>query len=121
MTGASTKNGSAGDSCQTSIAKERPRPEKAGVPQWEVDMTESVMVVQVGSRWAIKHNGSFLGYVDSQDEAARIAGHLQDYLAGNGRSAELCIERPQIGDGGQITMGHPRSTAVGATAESIGA
>lgn len=59
-------------------------------------MTESVIVVQYGSRWAIKHNGSFLGYAESQDQAAGIASDLQDYLAGKRQAAPLASNRNKL-------------------------
>lgn len=73
-------------------------------------MTESVVVEPCGRQWAIKHKGSFLGYADSQEQAARLADHLQAYLAGEGRAGDLRIERRQLGDGGHVSIGRAPST-----------
>jgi hypothetical protein len=45
-----------------------------------------------GKDWVVKHNEGFLGRVATRDEGARLAGHLEAWLASVGRDVELRIE-----------------------------
>jgi hypothetical protein len=47
--------------------------------------------------WAIKHQGSILGYARNEDEAMTIGYELLDWLSSQGRTAEL--RREGIWDG----------------------
>jgi hypothetical protein len=46
--------------------------------------------------WAITHNGGFLGYAQSRDEATAIGQSLVDWLSEHCRSAELTMDRPKM-------------------------
>lgn len=56
-------------------------------------MIEAIIVVPSRGSWAIKHNGGFLGYADSQAQALVVAQDLIEWLRGQGRAAELLVER----------------------------
>jgi hypothetical protein len=58
-------------------------------------MTDQISISPEGSRWAIKHGAGFLGYVDTRDEAERIAGGLVNWIVEQGRSASPVSAEPR--------------------------
>jgi hypothetical protein len=58
-------------------------------------MLEEIRVSRLGASWAIKHQKSILGHAATRDEAAQIARGLVDWLAEQGRPAELVLEEPR--------------------------
>ena len=58
-------------------------------------MLESVIVVREGRRWAVKHNGGFLGFTASEEEAVCVAKSLLSHFDEEGRAAELVLEGGQ--------------------------
>lgn len=54
---------------------------------------EAVVVTPTGKIWAVRHNGSILGYTKSAAEGAVIGEGLVDWLKAQGRKAELVVER----------------------------
>jgi hypothetical protein len=43
--------------------------------------------------WAIKHNGGFLGYANSREEAQRIVEDLRHWLAEKGGRSQVVVEK----------------------------
>ncbi len=41
----------------------------------------TIEFIRQGARWAVKHNGGFLGYAASEKEAARLVDGLRDFAA----------------------------------------
>jgi hypothetical protein len=58
----------------------------------EPQVLETVLISPVGKAWAVKHNGGFLGYTQTRDEAALIARDLVEWISAQGRDAELVVE-----------------------------
>ena len=56
------------------------------------DTLDVLSVAPLGQRWAVKHNGSVLGFAGDQHEALRLARGLLDWLDSCGRPAELLTE-----------------------------
>lgn len=54
--------------------------------------TVELTVPRHGAGWAVKHNGGFVGHLHSRAEAIAIARQLGDWVAADGRAAELKIE-----------------------------
>jgi hypothetical protein len=52
----------------------------------------ALQVERLGARWAVKHNGGFLGQVATYEEAIGLARSLHAFLAERGRDADLMIE-----------------------------
>jgi len=56
----------------------------------------TVSVVRDGARWAVKHNGGFLGFAESEDAAVNVARDLLSWLDGEGQPAELVVEAEAV-------------------------
>lgn len=51
-----------------------------------------VSVARHASRWAVKHNGGYLGFTASEHEAVSLARTLLDDLHTQGRAGEFRLE-----------------------------
>jgi hypothetical protein len=58
-------------------------------------MVEAIVVEPCGRAWAVKHNGGFLGYTSTRDEAALLAQDLVDWMSAQGREARLVVQEPR--------------------------
>lgn len=58
-------------------------------------MGDAIIISRHGGSWAVKHNGGFLGYVKTRQEAAMIGQDLAEWLASRGREAGLVVEEPR--------------------------
>ena len=56
-------------------------------------MLDTISIVEDGRRWAVKHNGGFLGFASSEGEALSVARSLLQWLDSEGRAGELITER----------------------------
>lgn len=54
-------------------------------------MADAIAISPEGRSWAIKHNGGYLGYADTEDQALVIAKDLVAWLEGQGRSPALLV------------------------------
>jgi len=51
-----------------------------------------IVITPHGRSWAVKHNGGFLGYAQSQSQAIILAQGLVDWIKDQGRGAAMVIE-----------------------------
>jgi len=58
-------------------------------------MTNIISISNVGRRWAVKHDGGYLGFAGSREEALRIGRDLVEWFGRNGRDASLVEEEPR--------------------------
>jgi|GEM_PF-2231529 hypothetical protein len=58
-------------------------------------MADAILITPHGVSWAVKHNGGFLGYAKSREEAVLIGQDLVEWLASKGRAAALVVEEPR--------------------------
>ena len=58
-------------------------------------MADAIAISPEGRSWAIKHNGGYLGYADTHDQALVIAKDLVTWLKGQGRSPDLLVPDAQ--------------------------
>jgi len=54
-------------------------------------MADAIAISPEGRSWAIKHNGGYLGYAETEDQALVIAKDLVAWLEGQGRSPHLLV------------------------------
>ena len=64
-------------------------------------LTDVILITRINRSWAIKHRGSFLGYVASREEATRIGEQLVEWLTDDGRTAELRLDEPRAAQAGK--------------------
>jgi hypothetical protein len=57
-------------------------------------MIEAIVIERHGRAWAVKHQGGFLGYTATRDEAALIGQDLVDWMRAQGRCAKLVVDEP---------------------------
>lgn len=58
-------------------------------------MADQIEVERAGPGWALKHNGGFLGFTRTHDEAAMIAADLAAWILGQGRTATVILAEPR--------------------------
>lgn len=54
-------------------------------------MADAIAISPEGCSWAVKHNGGYLGYAETEDQARMIAQDLVTWLKGQGRSPDLLV------------------------------
>jgi hypothetical protein len=54
-------------------------------------MADAIAISPEGRSWAVQHNGGYLGYADTKDQALAIANDLATWLRGQGRSPDLVV------------------------------
>ena len=54
-------------------------------------MADAIAISPEGRSWAVKHNGGYLGYAETEDQARMIAQDLVVWLKGQGRSPDLLV------------------------------
>lgn len=57
-----------------------------------IPLCERISISPRGRMWAISHDGSYLGYAPSSEEATRIGRHLAEWFIGQGRAADVVID-----------------------------
>jgi hypothetical protein len=74
---------------------------------------DQIVVERRGTSWAVRHNGSFLGYTASLEEAVLVAQDLTDWIASNSRNAAVIVEELRSfaapDEGAGTASGRPRS------------
>lgn len=57
-------------------------------------MVEQIVVERLGLSWAVKHNGGFLGFTKTREEAALIAVDLSEWISDQGREVTVVLPDP---------------------------
>ena len=60
-------------------------------------MVDAIVIEPSGRSWAVKHNGGFLGYTRSHEDAALVAQDLVEWLLSQGREVDVVDETPGHG------------------------
>ncbi len=55
-------------------------------------MNDTISIASAGRRWAVMHDGGYLGFANSREEALQIGLHLVEWFGDRGRSASLVEE-----------------------------
>lgn len=58
-------------------------------------MTDIISIARAHGRWAVKHDGGYLGFAETREEARRIGLHLVDWFGHRGREASFVEEEPR--------------------------
>lgn len=58
-------------------------------------LEDQIVVERRGTSWAVRHNGSFLGYTNSLEEAVIVAQDLVEWIASNRRAAAVIVSESQ--------------------------
>jgi len=74
-------------------------------------MADLIALAPVRFGWAIKHNGSILGYAGSHGEATLLGHGLLEWLTARGKSAELVVDAPS-GEAAPATAEAARSESL---------